>query len=180
MSAALHPRLAELSDYLEACRADVVAAVESLPADARDRRPSPDGWSAAEHVEHLWLVEQGSAKLLHKLFNAAGELPPEASTESVLGALDRWSLVDNPARYPAPEMVAPRQGLGWAEALASLAASREILRAFVEKANGRDLTRLRAPHPRFGELTAYEWMLFIGQHEARHARQIRTLAHTGE
>jgi uncharacterized damage-inducible protein DinB len=32
------------------------------------------------------------------------------------------------------------------------------------------------PHALLGPLTLYEWVLFVGQHEARHAGQVRDIA----
>jgi hypothetical protein len=39
--------------------------------------------------------------------------------------------------------------------------------------DGRDLTAVRAMHPRLGLLNAYEWFLFVGLHEERHLGQLR-------
>jgi len=180
--APVHARLAELMAYVDAQRAEVLAAVDALPVDACERRPSPERWSAAEQLEHLWLVETGSAKLLHTLLKGVatrGGLPAETSDASVLGALDRFGLVRGSKPLAAPEMVTPSHGLTCAQARTALETSRGILRAFVAKGAGLDLTLLRAPHPRLGELTGYEWILFIGQHEARHAQQLRALAVPG-
>jgi hypothetical protein len=38
--------------------------------------------------------------------------------------------------------------------------------------DGLALGALRWAHPALGELDLYQYILFIGQHEARHARQI--------
>jgi hypothetical protein len=32
------------------------------------------------------------------------------------------------------------------------------------------------PHPVLGVIDAYQWFIFIGSHEARHAEQIREIA----
>jgi hypothetical protein len=45
--------------------------------------------------------------------------------------------------------------------------------------DGRDLTRLSAPHPIFGPINGYEWVLFIGQHEERHLGQLRDTVNGG-
>ena len=34
---------------------------------------------------------------------------------------------------------------------------------------------VQAPHPVFGALDMYQWLLFVGAHEGRHADQIREI-----
>jgi hypothetical protein len=38
-----------------------------------------------------------------------------------------------------------------------------------------DLNATGYPHPAFGPLNLYEWLAFIGIHEARHLRQVEAL-----
>jgi hypothetical protein len=62
------------------------------------------------------------------------------------------------------------------QAIAALEGSRRALHDALRDADGMNLGALKRQHPVFGELTLYQWALFVGQHEERHTRQIqRTL-----
>ena len=50
------------------------------------------------------------------------------------------------------------------------------MRAAVATADGLALGNIKHNHPLLGELDLYEWLVFLGEHEARHKKQIeRTL-----
>ena len=44
--------------------------------------------------------------------------------------------------------------------------------------NGLAIGQIELPHPRFGLLNAYQWVLFLGAHERRHTAQIREIVET--
>ena len=76
----------------------------------------------------------------------------------------------------SPEGVRPGAEVDHREALAGLETSREALRAAASAANGLALGEIKHTHPILGELDLYEWLIFLGQHEERHRKQIeRTL-----
>jgi hypothetical protein len=174
----VHSRLAELLDYAEAQRAALLAALEAVPEPLWTRRPDPEAWSVAEVLEHLHRVEAGVARLLRRRLveaRAAG-LGAETDAESLLGSLDRFGLVERRRRVTAPEPVRPRGELPAAEAVSALASSRHDLRDAAAAGNGLALGTVHASHALLGPLTLYQWILFVGQHEARHAAQIRDIA----
>src|SRR5688500_1774826 len=125
----MHPRLAELVDDLVRHRAAVLAAVASVPADDLERRPSADAWSVAQLIDHLRVVEAGTARMLAKRVERARASGVGADTreESVLGAMDRFAVIDAQTKFVAPETVWPRDDATAEEALEGLAASREAL-----------------------------------------------------
>ena len=62
------------------------------------------------------------------------------------------------------------------EALDGLESSREALRGAVVSASGLPLGEIKHTHVILGELDLYQWLIFLGQHEGRHKKQIeRTL-----
>ena len=173
----MHPRVSELIATLDRERAGVLAAIAAIPADALQRRPAPDVWSAAHVVEHLRIVEAGTARLLARRLARAREagLPAETETDSVLGRLDHHRVVDG-ARRVAPEIVAPPADVSAEQALAGLAESREMLLAVLRDGDGLALGQVRATHQLFGDIDLYQWTLFVALHEARHIRQLQQLA----
>ncbi|MDB4916548.1 MAG: DinB-like domain protein, partial [Gemmatimonadetes bacterium] len=53
-----------------------------------------------------------------------------------------------------------------------LDASRAVLRDALAGADGLALGSIKHTHPAFGELDLYQWVLFVGLHERRHAGQV--------
>ncbi len=175
----MHPRMAEIAAYLDETRGAIVRAVESLSPEDAARRPSPEAWSVDEILTHLSLVEPGVAKRVAKsVGKAKGEgLERETADASVLGSLEGPALDRLNEKQIAPEFVEPKAVLGKSEALAALALSRESLRYAMADADGWALAKVAAPHPRLGTLDMYQWLVFLGRHEARHLAQIeRTIA----
>lgn len=172
----MHPRVAELADLLTRGRAALLAAVASVPADQLERRPTPDGWSVVEVLDHLMMVETGSARLLAKRLLRAREagLGPETETSSVLDRLAGYDPAGGPARI-APEMVRPREGVTAESALQGLQEARETLMAVLRDGDGLALEQVTAVHPVIGDIDLYRWVLFIAKHEERHERQVRAI-----
>jgi hypothetical protein len=169
----MHPRLTELLAYAEAQRDALLTAALAVPAERWTERPSPDRWSLAELCQHLHLAERGSARLIAKRAAEAraANHPPETGTGSMMGALDGRGITDRSRPLDAPDRVKPREAWTRDQALEALASSRAELRAAVAAADGLALGTVTAAHPRLGEIDLYQWILFVGQHEARHVPQ---------
>ncbi|HYV96027.1 MAG TPA: DinB family protein, partial [Gemmatimonadaceae bacterium] len=54
----MHPRLAELTEYIDREAGVLRSAYDRVPDDRRAVRPSPDRWSPAEIVHHVTIVER--------------------------------------------------------------------------------------------------------------------------
>ena len=177
----MHPRLAELLDYAGAQRLMLLAAVEAVPEDRRDVAPRGGVWSVAEVLEHLCLTETGIARLVAKRVAEAREagLERDEDVSSLLATLDRFGLVRGTRLAAAPEIVRPSGTWSWSDGLERLRGSREAFGRAVATGDGLALGRVTFPHPLLGPLNLYEWILFVGQHEARHATQIRARAALG-
>ncbi|HEY8196093.1 MAG TPA: DinB family protein [Gemmatimonadales bacterium] len=175
----MHPRIAELLDYAQRQRVALLDALSLIPEPMRDRRCDAATWSAAEVLEHLHRVERGIARLVSNSLEqarAAG-LEPENGVGSVMESLDPLRLTDRRRRINAPEPVMPRGRLTAAEGMVALGESRQALISALQAVDGLALGRISQPHPLVGPLNLYQWVLFVGQHEARHAAQLRDIAH---
>ena len=132
----------------------------------------------AEILEHLRMVESGVARLITKRVGQAREagLGEEKEITSVLPSFDRHNAVLEAAVLKSPPTVQPRADVDINEALEGLDSSHEALRAAVTAANGLSIGEIKHTHPILGELDLYQWLIFLGQHEGRHRKQIeRTL-----
>jgi hypothetical protein len=123
-------------------------------------------------------VERGVVRLVgHTLAGAkAAGIGPERELTSMLGSLDAFQLTRRERPIRAPEPVQPRGELTASQALAALAESRRELLSALDRADGFALGQITFPHPLIGPLDLYQWVLFVGQHEARHAAQIEEIA----
>ena len=130
----------------------------------------------AEVLEHLGIVEQGVARLIaRRIEKLKDTLPQETASDPLLGSLDEFALLDRENYMEAPDLVRPKGTLSADDAILALAESRLSLRAALNAGDGLDLGAVTAPHVLLGPLTLYQWVLFIGQHECRHAAQIRDI-----
>jgi uncharacterized damage-inducible protein DinB len=174
----MHPRIAELFAYVQLQRGALFDALCLIPEPLRDRRVDADTWSAAEVLEHLHVVESGIARLLTRSLERARAdgLAAENEVGSVLATLDQLRLNDRSRRMRAPELVMPRGELTAAQGIVALTESRQALVSALQEADGLALGRVMRTHPTVGPLNLYQWVLFVGQHEARHACQLQDLA----
>jgi len=174
----MHARLAETMTFVEEKRRELLQSFEGVDGDRLCRRAAPDGWSVAEILEHLRMVESGIARLITKRVGQAKEagLGEEKSTTSVLPSFDPYSAMLDRAVMQAPATVLPRANIDISDALEGLESSREALRAAVVSATGLSLGEIKHTHQILGELDLYQWLIFVGHHEGRHKKQIeRTL-----
>lgn len=174
----MNPRLEEVLNYLDTERRELRAAVELVPAELRDRQPGPDRWSVAQVLQHLVIIEKrigmGMTKWVADAM-AAG-VGPEGDTSSVLNSLDLALIADRSRRRNAPDEVRPNGELNAASAWTALERTRAALRAGVMPGDGLALGEVIQPHPVLGPINLYQWLLFVGSHETRHAGQVREIA----
>ena len=174
----MHPRTAELLRHLDTQHEHLRKAVESVPRDQRETKPNPERWSVAEVIEHLSIVESRiervfSAKLAEA--RAAGRVRAERETTPVVGTIDMDRVLDRSRRLTAAEALLPSGKLDADEAWAALERARTTLADSVRSADGLALTEIVQPHPVLGPINLYQWIAFVGAHEARHAAQVMEL-----
>ena len=173
-TAAPHPRIAELLNELQHSRHDLLAAVAAVPPEVREAASNGADWSVAQILEHLSMVEDGAGRLVSTLMKqaqAAGAF--ETDDSSVLGSMDHFAVKDLSKRIQAPERVLPTGGVTAAQGLERLAAVRERLVTALLQGSGLALGTVSFPHPLFGPLNGYQWVLTIALHERRHVSQLR-------
>jgi uncharacterized damage-inducible protein DinB len=171
----VHPRFEELIRHLDRHRAELTQAVGIVPVDRVAERPGRDRWSVAEILEHLAIVERRlSIGLAREIATArrAG-LGPETETTSVMDMLNLDRLLDRTNKLTSGEASQPTGIQKAEESLVALRDQRVEFKHALQEADGLALGQLSLPHPRFGQLNGYQWVLFAGAHEGRHAAQIR-------
>ncbi len=172
----MHRRLQELTDYIADARAELTACVRATPVELLSRAPGDGRWSGVQIVQHLGKIEGSVTKKLEGMFaQALAEgLPYDSESSSLLGSLDKYRVPDRHGRrLEAPPPFHPEDAPDFETNWQRLVGVRERMLAAYETVDGRDLTQIAFPHPFFGPLNAYEWLLLIGQHELRHLDQLR-------
>lgn len=166
------PDLNSILARLHQTRASLLAVVDPIAPD-RWRTPPPEGgWSAAEVIAHLTMVEHaivgGAERVLQKEPAPASlwkrlHIPPKVS---------EWRTFKRQTPIPLdPSLLDEKHAM-----LDRFQASRTRLLAFIDANRDRDLSRWRYPHPFFGSLNIYSWLKNIYHHEIRHTKQLREIA----
>lgn len=158
----------QLLASLNAGRGEFLAAVEGMTDEQAATKAAGGGWSALECVEHVAAVE---TLALRRLATQSAAIQEEWSRqrEPVLYEL----VATRSQKLNAPEFVRPTgryPTLG--DAVGAFLDAREHTLRWVEKCDF-DLRRRTVEHPTFGPVSAYEFILIIAAHPARHARQIQ-------
>jgi DinB superfamily len=168
-------KMQEIADRIAQERAELLRAVEGLDEAQLDHRPEPNVWSITDILHHLSLADDGSGRLMARMLQQARDdgFPPDTTPDaSVLGALDEVVKAAESAKAVAPDRVTPRSHVPAEECLVRLRSSRERLSSAMEELASFDLSAATFPHPFFGSLDAYQWLLLAGWHERRHRKQI--------
>lgn len=171
----MHPFLEEITADNARTRAELAKIIAETPAAKFDHQPRNGGWSGTGIVQHLGTVEGMATKMLEGLFTKAlaDGIAMEKGTTGWLHSLDHLNVLDRSRSITAPARAIPPADAQLAPAWESLQAVRQRLLRAVATVDGRDLSTLSAPHPVFGALNGYQWVLVVGQHEARHLSQLR-------
>ena len=174
---AQHPRLREVTAFLEAQRDGVRAAAHGIPDDAWTIRATAEGWSPAEIMDHLRIVEHGIVRLMQKFVpELQASDARETATSSILDQAFIARTLDRSVRIDAPPRVMPTRAPDRDTALTAMDAERAALLQAIAAADGLALGDVSWPHPVLGTLDLYQWLVFVGAHEGRHAAQLRVLA----
>jgi hypothetical protein len=154
--------------YLDQTRNGVMEAVKGLSEAQWKFKPAPDRWSAAEVVEHLALVEDFIHGILANI--GKGPAPEPGRDPKQIDAMLLARLPDRSTKYKAPEGAVPTGRWTPDGALDHFMASRGEVALFLRSTP--DLRGHLAPHPAFGPMDGYQWILSVAAHSERHTKQI--------
>lgn len=168
--------LEEILDAKSRALAALEARAEGLNAAQRSARPAAGGWSAAEILEHLVLVETQLLRMIASLLKKAEAAGARATGHSY--AVDVDTLVERSGRekYVTREPYQPSGSLPAATALAGLKEIQTELEKLGPRLAAVDPKQSRFPHWIFGPLDLAQWLAFLALHEERHLRQFESLA----
>lgn len=156
--------------YLKKTRAGVIAATKGLSPAQLNFKPAPERWSVAEVMEHIASAEDFLMGMIQEQAMKAPARPPGEDIKA-LDELVINGISDRSKKVQAPEPLKPTNRYGSPEAsLKHFKESRAKTVAFLN--NTHDLRDHAIDSPLGKKLDAYQWVLFIGAHSARHTKQI--------
>lgn len=173
----MQPRITEVLTYLDTRRAALESTLAEVQPALRELRPSPESWSVAEVIQHLALTEGRVTEVVAHCIDRVlqADVGPESETSPVGTSFDIGRVLDRSRPVVAGESVLPRELLDANAAWERLERCRTRLRELVISADGLALAKVTAPNRVLGPLDGYQWILFVGAHEARHTEQIREI-----
>jgi hypothetical protein len=169
----------QLIDHLARNRAILRDTLQSVPAPARDVTPPNGGWSVAQVIQHLVLTDRRFGQLLTQVMAQLRQRGPDQyDVDAFLQSRKLQAVLDRTFKVEAWEAIRPTEDWDAAYAWQMLEEERARLLELIRSATGMPLGEARHPHHILGELNLYEWIAFLGTHEARHAAQIGEIAAT--
>lgn len=169
--------LAEIFETMDETRARLYDRLEKTEGAGELKRASADTWTVAEVVEHLAIFEERMSKLFNITLTKAeaGGMRRAEGQPFRPVSLDHVAERSRQEKYTAPEIVRPSGAAPLADSIARLRRSREAINALRPRMEELDLASMTYPHPAFGPLDVYQWLVMIGLHEDRHLRQIEAI-----
>lgn len=134
-------------------------------------KPGSGVWSVGDIAEHITLSES----LLYSIVQKTLQTPPNEEKAQSLQGKEKQLLIavmDRSSKARAPEVLRPSgKFASKQELIEAFNNARAQTIAFVKISND-SLKSHVANHPVFGELTAYQWLIFIAGHADRHVAQL--------
>jgi len=153
----------------------LTATVAPLPEGLFQRQPADGGWSVAQILEHLCLVEERVMKDLEKAVSRpprkvrfVKRLVPTSIVSLRLVRVKAPQAV-NPAAKPEEVIAFP----GKDEAIANYNRARNDLKNLCATQGNDRFRQIIFKHPFLGEIDGVAAVSFVGYHELRHYKQIR-------
>ncbi|TDQ30948.1 DinB family protein [Zeaxanthinibacter enoshimensis] len=157
-------------DHLKQTRDNLMASVDGLSDEQLNFKNSPESWSVAECVEHLAISE----KMIGEMLKGTLQSPANADmrSEVKMSDADILAMITNrDQKIKTAEAFEPSGQFGDFEQ--SLEAFKSARKSHIDymKETEDDLRNHYAQMP-FGTIDAYQAVLFMSGHTARHNAQI--------
>jgi hypothetical protein len=159
---------------LNKTRTVFLRTADRISCEHWNSKPGTEGWSAAELVAHLVLVENGIVATAGRVI--AKSPKPFSVWERM--HLPMWLAEVRILRLKSPVAMVPTSAsIGAKESmLQELQQTRETSLQFLEETRSRKLDVYCWKHPFLGRLNFYEWFEMIAAHEVRHTHQLREIS----
>jgi uncharacterized damage-inducible protein DinB len=162
---------AYLLDQLQQSKKAMLASIEGLSEAQWTFKPAPAVWSVQECAEHIVLAEGYIFGGSQQIMKTPAVARPEKSNSEVDRVLVT-RVQDRSQKATAPEPLVPERKFATpADAAKAFTEARDQTIAYV-KSTQDDLRTHVGPGPA-GPMDAYQFLLLLSSHSARHTAQIR-------
>jgi uncharacterized damage-inducible protein DinB len=158
-----------LAKYLVESRDRLLQFVQPLSVSQLIYKPAPGRWSIAENLEHITLVEARGRGFVEV---ALKQTPNPAHHSGYPGSRETLIAMLRDRTHPrsGPEQIQP-SGRWTPDRLAIEFNAARQRTCDMLAATDADLHAHFSPHPLFGELDCYQWLLVLCAHCERHRAQ---------
>ena len=166
---------AALLDILTASADRFRAATRGLTDAQWNHRPGPDKWSPAELAEHIALSEEVMPRLARKALSE----PVISRDDAQVRELDAEiidSMKDDAWHGNSTESIRPKHAFPSGPAAAAAFLERRAQTTNYVRDTDDPLREHTFPHPAYGPLDGFQWLLMLAHHSDRHVRQIERAA----
>jgi len=152
---------------------EFLSYVEKLTDTQWNFRPAPFKWTVGETAEHIALAEGLLYSAMERALAAPINPDWEAKTAGKEATLDNI-LAARRGKANAPEPIQPlKRKMSRADIMTLFKESRAKSLKFIETTDlPLKAHTLDHPFPIFGTLNAYQWFIYIPEHNFRHNKQI--------
>lgn len=158
-------------EILEANSKRFLADIEKVSDAQWKFEPGTDRWSVGDVAEHITLSED----LLFSIVQKTLQAPADDAKAKTLEGKEKQVLVgvrDRSFKAQAPEVIKPSgKFASQKELVDAFTVARDKTIAYVKTTND-PLKNHVTPHPAFGDLTLYQWLVLLGGHADRHVAQL--------
>ena len=151
---------------LNETRDRLLALAQRLSPSQLAFKPALDRWSVAECIEHITLVESSILGAIEKTVKESAGSQANALQDEALLAI----VADRTERAKGPDRLMPTGRWSHDELFREFEAARKRTSEFAANTVA-PLRQSGFPHPRFGALDCYQWLLLIPAHGDRHRAQ---------
>jgi hypothetical protein len=157
---------------LQATHDAFLQSISGLSEKQWNFKPAPDRWSVAEVSEHITVSESTIFGLVQSKFMAGPATPEKRAEVKVTDEIILTKVPDRSRKAQAPEFLQPTGRFANRDAVTkTFEDARKNTMDYV-KTTQDDLRDHFGPHPMLGTIDAYQWILLISAHSARHTKQI--------
>lgn len=160
----------DIFEYLEETKEGLEESIEDLTEEQMQYKPDAESWSISQIVEHINIVEAGLKSMLEAKF-AEDETPEQRGEVKMTDEEILVFITDRSQKMKTQPQFEPSGNFTSAdEALEAFSDQREDIVDFL-KDSDVDMRNYINEFP-FGKIDAYQTVLFMAGHTARHTTQI--------
>ncbi|HWP44827.1 MAG TPA: DinB family protein [Blastocatellia bacterium] len=163
---------AKVIKWMHETKKEYLESIQNLTEAQWRYKPSPFRWSVGEVAEHIMRTEKALFAVVERALTQNPNPDWERQTAGKAQFIERV-MPSRTGRAQAPVEVRPTGKLSRDEVIKQYNEIRARVLEFAEKTDKPlKAHTIDHPFPVFGTLNAYDWLIYIPLHNARHNKQI--------